>query len=97
MAKKFSERRISSPVAELVSNQKSNIKLTMRYPAEIECQFSAMNHAPDNKADVQAAISTIESQINSPKPKAAIIQEALQSIRRVLEGGLVIFCLHSLY
>jgi hypothetical protein len=43
-AKKFSERRISSPVAELeslVSNQKSNIKLTMRYPAEIECQLAS--------------------------------------------------------
>lgn len=194
-AKKFSERRISSPVAELeslVSNQKSNIKLTMRYPAEIECQLasqfyglipeliigqdqvfgildsvrnivlnwslkleedgivgegmsfsdkekqtashitnvnyigkmvgsqlqqgtnnsvrynpntemnfkeiqilleqikmqiSTMNDAPGNKAEVQADISTIESQINSPKPKEGIIQEALQSIRRVLEGG----------
>jgi hypothetical protein len=43
-----------------------------------------MNDAPDNKAEVQADISTIESQINSPKLKEGIIQETLQPILEAL-------------
>lgn len=54
---------------------------------QLKEQLSTMSHVPEQKAELQAEIATIESQINSPKPKEGIIRETLQSIRRILEGG----------
>ncbi len=54
---------------------------------QLKGQLSAMSQVPEQKAELQAEITTIESQINSPKPKEGIIRETLQSIRRILEGG----------
>lgn len=41
----------------------------------------------DKKLEVEAEIRTIEAQLSSPQPKASIIQEALRSTQRVLEGA----------
>lgn len=41
----------------------------------------------EQKAEVIADLQTVESQINSPKPKGAIIQAGLSSIRTILEGA----------
>ena len=38
------------------------------------------------KEELGAEIKTIEAQLNSPKPKAAILKESLHSIRNILEG-----------
>lgn len=39
------------------------------------------------KDELSAEIKTVESQIESPKPKSSIIHESLRSIRNVLEGA----------
>ena len=39
------------------------------------------------KSELQADIQTIEAQMSSSKPKAAIITECLGSIKRILEGA----------
>jgi len=41
---------------------------------------------PQQKPEFQADIQTIEAQMSSSKPKAAIITERLGSIKRCLEG-----------
>lgn len=40
----------------------------------------------ETKAEVLADVGTIEHQLDSPKPKSNIINEAIKSIRNVLEG-----------
>ena len=37
--------------------------------------------------ELKADIDTIESQINSPKPKHSIIREGIKSVRNILEGA----------
>jgi len=39
------------------------------------------------KDDLEAEIQTIDAQMSSSKPKAAIITECLGSIRRIIEGA----------
>jgi hypothetical protein len=41
----------------------------------------------EQKAEISADLQTVESQINSPKPKGAIIQAGLSSIKTILEGA----------
>jgi hypothetical protein len=41
----------------------------------------------DDKAEIEAEVTTIESQVNSLKPKVSIIKESLGTIRRILEGA----------
>lgn len=43
--------------------------------------------APDDQAEVEADLSTIEAQSKSPRPRSQIIKEALRSVRTVLEGA----------
>jgi hypothetical protein len=38
-------------------------------------------------AELKADVSTIETQLNSPKPKESIIREGLRSVRNILEGA----------
>ena len=42
---------------------------------------------PQQKADLQAEIQTIDAQMSSSKPKATIITECLGTIRRIIEGA----------
>jgi len=41
----------------------------------------------DQRREVEAEIRTVESQLESPKPKTSIIREGLESLRRILEGA----------
>jgi hypothetical protein len=41
---------------------------------------------PEAHAEVEAEIRTVEAQLGSPRPKRAIIDESLCTIRRLLEG-----------
>lgn len=41
----------------------------------------------DDEAEVQTDITTIETQLSSPRPKAEIIKESLRSIRNIAEGA----------
>jgi len=55
---------------------------------------SALDSLPltkDQSEEVEAELATVEAQLKSPKPKPAIIWEALRSLRRALEaaGGAV--------
>lgn len=41
----------------------------------------------DDKAELDAEVITIESQVKSPKPKDSIIKDSLGTVRRILEGA----------
>lgn len=41
----------------------------------------------EQKSELEAEISTLEAQVNSPKPKKQIIRESLHSVRAILEGA----------
>ena len=41
----------------------------------------------DDQAEVQSDITTIETQLSSPRPKETIIKEALRSIKNIAEGA----------
>lgn len=43
--------------------------------------------AVEKKAEIEAEVNTIKSQLDSPKPKHVIIKESLSTIRNVLEGA----------
>src|SRR4029077_920768 len=42
---------------------------------------------PEHRREAEAELSTVASQIESPKPKWSIIREGLGSVRRILEGA----------
>ena len=42
---------------------------------------------PEQKREAEAELHTVESQLESPKPKSPIIREGLESLRRILEGA----------
>lgn len=49
-------------------------------------QAEALPLSSDGKAELAAEIKTIETQLSSPKPKAAVLRESLHSVRNILEG-----------
>lgn len=49
-------------------------------------KFEEMSLNPSTQAEAEAEIRTIESQLDSPKPKIGIMRESLQSLRSILEG-----------
>ena len=46
-----------------------------------------LNLEPEDLAELNAEVSTIENQLSSPKPKNVIISESLKSARNILEGA----------
>jgi hypothetical protein len=42
---------------------------------------------PDDHAEVQSEVATIEAQLASSRPKSGIIKESLKTLRNVLEGA----------
>jgi len=77
----------TSNTVKYTETNQMNFKAVRELLEQIKEQLVNMNNQPEQKAEFQADIYTIESQINSPKPKEGIIRESLDSIRRILEGG----------
>lgn len=71
-----------------------NVNLSTFNPDELSSLLKTLKDSldqitldDDNKSEMQSNIATLEVQIASPKPKAAIIRETLYSIRNILEGA----------
>jgi hypothetical protein len=82
-----SQLQIDSPGATQVATFNEN-----RY-GELKEVIQSLNELIDQldigqqqKFELQVDIQTIEAQMSSPKPKAAIITECIGSIERILEG-----------
>ncbi len=53
----------------------------------LKSQLGEINFSGDDKEEINAEVTTIESQVKSPKPKISIIRESLGTVRRILEGA----------
>jgi hypothetical protein len=54
---------------------------------ELKEKYKELQLSEELKKELEADITTIENQTNSPKPKSIIINESLKSIRNILEGA----------
>jgi len=54
---------------------------------QLRSDLNKIEMAATEKQEAQAEIKTVESQLNSPKPKITIVQEGLLSLRRILENA----------
>lgn len=53
----------------------------------LKSHIDSINLAHSEHEEYKAEISTLESQLSSPKPKKTIISESLKSLRTILEGA----------
>jgi hypothetical protein len=56
--------------------------------AEIRAALADLNLSDEQRDQVEVDLTTVEVQVNSPRPKAGVIRESLASARSVLEGAL---------
>ncbi|HWZ21702.1 MAG TPA: hypothetical protein VNW06_03565 [Cytophagaceae bacterium] len=54
--------------------------------SELKTSINKLNLTIESQNEMLAEIQTVEAQANSPKPKALIIREGLNTIRNLLEG-----------
>ena len=57
------------------------------FVANIRKALGLMELPDDRRREAEAEVATLESQMASPKPKASILRESLDSLRRILEGA----------
>lgn len=74
----------SSQVINLSLENKNNIKDFLEI---LKQRNSELNLSTNDGKELKAEISTIESQLDSSKPKKNIIKESLSTIRNILEGA----------
>jgi len=55
--------------------------------AEARALVADLALEPDEEAEIDADLRTVEAQLDSPHPKRGIVREALSSVRAVLEGA----------
>lgn len=53
----------------------------------LKSKLGDITFSGDDKEELNAEVSTIESQVKSPKPKLPFIKESLSTVRRILEGA----------
>lgn len=73
------------------SNQNAHIKIQNgqdieQFIASLALSLNSLDLKQDDKAELEAEVETIKSQLGSPRPKAGIIHEGLKSIRTILES-----------
>jgi len=79
--------QIDSPGAtQVVTIDESGYDELKEVIKSLKESIDQLNIDQQQKSELQADIQTIEAQMSSPKPKAAIITDCLDSIKRILEG-----------
>lgn len=67
------------------NNVQNNANIS-EFIQELKNKLSELNLEKDIHQELSSDISTIESQLSSPKPKNIIVSESLKSVRNILEG-----------
>ena len=70
----------------LTLSQENSAKLS-EFVAEFARVVNEMALSSDDKVEALSDIVTVQAQLKSPKPKAAIISESVKSLFRILEGA----------
>jgi hypothetical protein len=74
-------------VAHVTLNTAVDTKAVEGLVSQIEAALPKLKLPPDAAAEVNAELATARAQLSSPKPKAAVIRSALDTVHRVLEGA----------
>ena len=84
---------IGSTIQQGTTNSSQNTHVVIQNCQDIQKFISILSSSlndlslkMDARAELDAEIETIRSQVGSPKPKAGIIREGLKSIRTILES-----------
>lgn len=64
-----------------------NTESIQEFVSLLKSKLDEVAFSGDDKAEIEAEVTTIESQVKSPKPKFRIIKESLGTVRRILEGA----------
>ena len=70
----------------MISVGEMKIKAVKDLIADLSREMKGWKLRKEDRKELESEIKTIESQIESPKPKSSIIREGLSSIGRILEG-----------
>jgi hypothetical protein len=54
---------------------------------ELRARIAELDLREEERAEVEADLTTIDAQLGSPQPKAAILRESLASVRSIVEGA----------
>ena len=73
--------------SQAVSFQQNQVDEVREFLNSLKRDFPQLGLAPEQNADVEADIATVEAQLRSTRPKGTIIKESLHSIRNILEGA----------
>jgi hypothetical protein len=71
---------------QISTDNSNDIEAMRKFVADLKNQLTELPLSPEAQAEVESDISTLESQLKSPRPKSAVLRECLSSIRTVLEG-----------
>jgi hypothetical protein len=72
--------------SQVLTYNTKDIEAILKFVADLKSQLPELKLDSETEAEVDSDISTIESQVKSPRPKFTVIKECLLSIRTVLEG-----------
>lgn len=72
---------------QLVAASAVNVDEIKAIIAKVKEAADEVDLAPEQASELRADLATVESQVQSPKPKRAIIKQSLASIRTILEGA----------
>jgi hypothetical protein len=68
-------------------NKTVDLDTAKRLVSELEQRIAELQLSEPQEKELKADISCIQSQLNSPIPKVAIVKESLSSIRNIIEGA----------
>lgn len=63
-----------------------NTQALKMFVQQFKASMEQIPFSPEDKAEASAELVTIEAQLESPRPKAAVITESLKTLRNLLEG-----------
>lgn len=76
-----------SPGSSQAITQTLDTAPIMALLGELKSAMNTLQLNANDLAELQAELNTINSQVDSPKPKASILHESFKSVRTILEGA----------
>jgi hypothetical protein len=77
----------ASAPSQIVVTSSINLDDVKALVAKVKRAASEIDLAPEQRNELSAELTTIDTQVASPKPKTGIIKQSLSSVRTILEGA----------
>lgn len=72
--------------SQVLTYNNNDIEAIQRFISDLQNKLPELKLTTEAQAEVEAELTTLESQVKSPRPKFTIIKECLLSVRTILEG-----------